>query len=115
MIERALFISHASEDAATVERIVDYLERNGLTCWIAGRDIPPKAVYAEAITEGVKNANACGVIVSRAANASAAIKRELELASSYSRPFIPIRIDDVEPGARARLLPKQRSVDGIQA
>lgn len=98
MAERTLFISHASEDGPAVQRIVDYLEREGITCWIAGRDIPPRAVYAEAITEGVKNASACGVIVSRAANASDAIKRELELASRHKRPFIPIRIEDVEPG-----------------
>lgn len=93
-----LFISHASEDGPAVQRIVAYLERGGITCWIAGRDIPPRSVYAEAIAEGVKNASAFAVIVSRAANASAAVKRELELASHYGRAFIPIRIDDTKPG-----------------
>lgn len=96
-----LFISHASDDAEVVRRIVDYLERAGITCWIAGRDIPPRAVYAEAITEAMRNAQACGVIVSRESNASKAVKRELELASRYDRPFIPIRIDDSEPGPGA--------------
>lgn len=94
-----LFISHANEDGPTVQRIVAYLERGGITCWIAGRDIPPRSVYAEAIAEGVKNASAFAVIVSRAANASAAVKRELELASHYGRAFIPIRIDDTKPGS----------------
>lgn len=93
-----LFISHASEDEAVVNRIVAYLEAHGVVCWIAGRDIPPKAIYAEAITSGIQNSSACGVIVSRAANASAAIKRELELASHYGKPFVPIRVDATEPG-----------------
>ncbi len=93
-----LFISHANEDGATVERIVGYLEARGVPCWIASRDIPPRAIYAEAITEGMRDSNACGVIVSASANASSAIKRELELASHYNKPFIPIRIDDTEPG-----------------
>ena len=98
MTERALFVSHASHDSAVVQRIVDYLERQGITCWIAGRDIPPRAIYAEAIADAMKNAQACGVIVSRATNASDPVKRELELASRYKRPFIPIRVEEVEPG-----------------
>lgn len=93
-----LFISHASEDEAVVGRIVEYLEGRGVACWIAGRDIPPRAIYAEAITEGIRQCSACAVIVSKAANASAAIKRELELASHYGKAFIPIRVDSTEPG-----------------
>lgn len=98
MSEQRLFISHASEDAAVVGRIVDYLEQHGIPCWISGRDIPPQAIYAEAITSGMQASVACAVIVSEAANASAAIKRELELASHHHKPFIPIRIGAVEPG-----------------
>lgn len=93
-----LFISHASADAEAVEHIVAYLEANNVRCWIAGRDIPPRSIYAEAITQGVKDSTACAVIVSQAANESDAIKRELELASHYRKPFIPIRIDGAEPG-----------------
>ncbi len=93
-----LFISHASEDGPQVARIVDYLEARGVPCWISSRDIPPKSIYAEVITEAMRSAGACAVIVSEAANASAAIKRELELASRSNKPFIPIRIDATEPG-----------------
>jgi hypothetical protein len=93
-----LFISHANEDEAVVNRIVAYLEGRGVSCWISGRDIPPRAIYAEAITSGIRDSGACGVIVSAAANASAAIKRELELASHYGKPFVPIRVDATEPG-----------------
>jgi len=98
MTERDLFICHASQDATLVRRVVEHLEQQGITCWIAGRDIPPRAIYAEAITDAMKNSQACGVIVSRAANASDPVKRELELASRFKRPFIPIRVEDVEPG-----------------
>lgn len=93
-----LFISHANADEAIVNRIVTYLEAQGAPCWIAGRDIPPRAIYAEAITQGIQECSACAVIVSAAANASAAVKRELELASHHGKPFIPIRVDATEPG-----------------
>ncbi len=98
MADQRLFISHANEDSAVVNLIVQYLEAHGVPCWIAARDIPPQAIYAEAITSAIQSASACAVIVSNASNASAAIKRELELASHHGRPFIPIRIDGAEPG-----------------
>ncbi|MGH6951737.1 MAG: toll/interleukin-1 receptor domain-containing protein [Vitreimonas sp.] len=92
-----LFISHASEDAAVVNRILAYLEGRGVACWISSRDIPPRAIYADAITEAVKECSACLVVLSRSANESKAVKRELELASHYDKPFIPVLIDNTEP------------------
>ncbi len=58
----------------------------------------PASIYAEAITQAMRDCSACAVILSAAANASDAIKRELELASHYRKPFIPIRADSSEPG-----------------
>jgi hypothetical protein len=98
VVQQRLFISHASEDAATVESIVTNLEAHGVPCWIASRDIPPRSIYAEEITKGIEESEACAVIVSEAANRSGAIKRELELASHHNKAFIPIRIDNSEPG-----------------
>jgi hypothetical protein len=94
-----LFISHASEDAGAVDRIVAYLEARGVPCWISSRDIPPRAIYADAIAEGVQACSACVVVISRSSNASAAVKRELELASHYGRAFIPILIESTQPAS----------------
>ena len=94
-----IFISHANEDAAVAQRIVAYLEAHGAPCWISSRDIQPRAIYADAIAEAMQSASACAVIVSAASNSSKAVKRELELASHYDKPFIPIRIDATEPAA----------------
>jgi hypothetical protein len=96
--ERRLFISHTSEDAAVADAIVAYLEAHGVPCWISSRDIPPQSIYAEEITQGIEECRSCVVIVSEAANNSAAVKRELELTSHLGKPFIPIRIDNAEPG-----------------
>lgn len=99
MGDQRLFISHASADTAIIDRIVAYLESNGVACWVAHRDIPPRSIYAESITQALRDCSACAVVLSRTANESDAIKRELELASHYRKPFIPIRVDDTEPGA----------------
>lgn len=93
-----LFISHASEDAAVAEKIVAYLEARGVPCWISSRDIPPQSIYADAIAEGMQECGVCAVVLSAASNRSKAVKRELELASHYDKPFIPIRVDSTEPG-----------------
>ena len=98
MTAQRIFISHASEDEAVVGRIIAYLEANGAPCWVSSRDIHPKMIYAEAITQAMRDAQSCAVVISRAANESKAVKRELELASRYEKPFIPIRIDSAEPG-----------------
>lgn len=98
MTGQRIFISHASENADIAERIVAYLESRDTPCWISSRDISPKEIYAEAIAQAMRDAQSCIVIVSAASNGSAAVKRELELASRYNKPFIPIRIDATEPG-----------------
>ena len=94
-----LFISHAHDDADAAARIVAYLESHGTPCWISSRDIPPRSIYADAITEAMQACSACVVLLTSAANQSKALKRELELASHYEKPFIPIRVDGVEPAA----------------
>ncbi|HEX5018097.1 MAG TPA: toll/interleukin-1 receptor domain-containing protein [Actinomycetes bacterium] len=94
-----LFISHAHDDADAAARIVAYLESHGMPCWVSSRDIPPRSIYADAITEAMQACSACVVLLTSAANQSKALKRELELASHYEKPFIPIRVDGVEPAA----------------
>lgn len=94
---RQLFVSHASVDRRAVERIVAYLEARGVKCWIAPRDIPPQSVYADAIGSAMKSARGCLVALTVNANASEAVKRELELASKYKKPFIPVKLERVEP------------------
>ena len=56
-------------------------------------------ISADAITEAMQACSACVVLLTSAANQSKALKRELELASHYEKPFIPIRVDGVEPAA----------------
>jgi TIR domain len=99
MTGQRLFISHASEDSAVADHIVAYLETRGVACWISSRDIPPRAIYADAIVEAMQSCTACAVLVSAASNASKAVKREVELASHEDKDFIPIGIDGSDPAS----------------
>ena len=48
-----VFISYASQDAAVANAVVAAVEREGLKCWIAPRDVTPGAFYANEIVRAI--------------------------------------------------------------
>jgi hypothetical protein len=42
-----VFVSYASQDTAIANAIVAALERHGVKCWIAPRNVIPGALYAD--------------------------------------------------------------------
>ena len=94
----ALFISHSTKDAAKAKRIVALLEKSGLSCWVAPRDVRPGHDYDEEILEGIQSSSAMIVVLSRNANDSSFVKREVERAVAYRKQLFVIRIDASKPG-----------------
>jgi len=90
---RAVFISYATADKATVDSIVAALERAGIPCWIAPRDVPPGALYAEAIVHALNAAQLLIVVLSAHSVGSQHVLREVERASSKKRPLLAFRLD----------------------
>ncbi len=86
-----VFISYASQDAALANDIVETLERNGLRCWLAPRNVTPGAHYADAIILAISGAKALVLVLSDSALASKHIGKEIERASSKGRPIIALR------------------------
>lgn len=100
----AAFISHASTDANLAHALVERLERSGVRCWIAPRDIRQGEVYAEEIMRGIR---ACPVFIllhSEAADRSQFVWREANEAVTLGRTILPIRLGDFEAGDRMRFL-----------
>ena len=56
-----IFICHSSEDRAVAQALVAGLEKRGITCWVAPRDVMPGADYAQAIVGGISGAKALGL------------------------------------------------------
>jgi TolB-like protein len=88
-----VFISYASQDAAVANAVVVALERDGMKCWIAPRDVTPGAFYADAIVHAIDASSTVVLITSKSAAASPHILREIERASSKRHPLISLRID----------------------
>jgi serine/threonine-protein kinase len=88
-----VFISYASQDAATASTIVTALERTGLHCWIAPRDVAPGSQYADGIIRAINGAKLLVLVLSEHAVSSPHVGKEIERASSKQRPIIALRTD----------------------
>jgi TolB-like protein/Tfp pilus assembly protein PilF len=89
----AAFISYASQDAGIAKDLCAALERDGVRCWIAPRDVRPGDFYADSIVQAI---NACAVLVlvlSQSSISSDHVLREVERASAKKRPILAFRID----------------------
>ncbi len=88
-----VFISYASQDAAVANSVVENLERHGLRCWVAPRDVKPGARYADAIVRAINEANALVLVLSASAIGSDHVAREIERAASKHKQVIAFRTD----------------------
>jgi TolB-like protein/lipoprotein NlpI len=88
-----VFISYASLDSAVAEAVCGALEREGMTCWVAPRDVVPGEFYADAIVRAIDAASLIVLILSKNAAGSAHVLREVERASSKRHPVVSLRID----------------------
>jgi hypothetical protein len=95
---RDVFISYSSKDAEIAGTICSLLEKRGVSCWIAPRDVPPGTAYDEEIIAGIENTRATVVVLSEHSNESGHVKRELEITIAEAHAILPIRIQNILPG-----------------
>jgi WD40 repeat protein len=92
-----VFVSYAHQDKSTADAACALLEREGIRCWIAPRDIEPGADWGAAVINAIKSCRAVVLVFSAAANTSPQILREVERAVHLGVPVIPVRLEDVVP------------------
>jgi TolB-like protein len=90
---RSVFLSYASHDGEVANSICKFLESHGVSCWMAPRDVPAGALYADAIVRAINEAKALVVVLSQSAVASSHVGKEIERASSKNKKIIAFRID----------------------
>src|SRR5262249_48630000 len=81
----------------TAETVCRFLEAQGITCWIAPRNVPPGAKYGEAIVHAIENALALVFIFSEHSNASEQVMNEIERAVSKKKSIFPLKISPTTP------------------
>src|SRR5476649_2123342 len=88
-----VFISYASQDKAVADAVCLALERAGVACWIAPRNVVPGESYAGAIVHAIDDTKLIVLILSEHGAASHHVLREVERASSKRHPVVAFRID----------------------
>lgn len=107
-----VFISYSTNNKMIAEELCAVLERNGLKCWIAPRDIPPGVPWAGSIVTALSESQLMIVIFSAEANRSEQMARELASADNNKVPILPIRLDGTPlTGQFAYFLTNQQWLD----
>ena len=100
-MEHLVFISHSSEDKSIADAICRHLEKAGIHCWIAPRDIR-HSDWAASIMDGLRLSDVFVVIISRHSIASGEVTKEVTEATHVCQYILPFRVDHEELSKRLR-------------
>ena len=97
LMRKTVFISHSSKDASLAQETCEYLEADGIFCWIAPRDVPEGEGWAKHIVSALKNCEIVVLLLSKNSNSSEDVLREILLANTDQIPIIPVQIENGVP------------------
>ena len=92
-----VFISYSQPDYDCAMELVARIESEGITCWIAPRDIAPAADWAAEIIDAIAGASVMILVFSAGSNDSAQVRREVERAVHKQVSILPFRLENVLP------------------
>jgi cell division protein FtsZ len=92
-----VFISYSSRDKPVADAVCAHLERDGVRCWMAPRDILPGQEYGAALVEAIESSKLIALVLSRNSASSPQVLREIERAVHKGLAILPLRIDEVVP------------------
>lgn len=95
-MKKDVFISYSAQDLEIANCIVNYLERNGINCFISSRDIPVGAEWATCIIEAIEHSELMVVVFTENYNNSFQVDREITICCDLEKkPIIPVKISDI--------------------
>ena len=109
-----IFISHTTQDDATVKRLRELLELQGLSTWVDSRDLSGGDILDTRIEENIRAARHFVVVISMAALGSERVQREVHVALDEAGrrtdgyKVIPVVLPGVQRGHLRLLFPDER-------
>lgn len=91
---KEVFISYSTLDAVAAETVRDVLETNGLSCWMAPRDIPGGSNYTKEIPIAIRGCTVFVLILSENAQSSHWVLKELDSAVNAGKVILPFMLED---------------------
>jgi hypothetical protein len=86
------FISYHNNAKKVVDYLVGNLERSGINCWYAPRNIINGQKYYNTISNAISNAGCVIAVMSDEALNSQCVKHEISIANDLNIPIIPFEI-----------------------
>ena len=90
------FISYSFTDRQSAELLCEHLERRGYKCFVAHRDIPKGAAFAQMIPWAVEKSRVMVTLLTKHFDASVHTSREVSLATEGGMPIMTVRMEDCE-------------------
>ncbi len=90
-----VFISYSSKDKDAATVVCSALESQGISCWMAPRDILPGKTWGGAIVEGIEQSRIFLLIYTAQSNASQQVLREVDRAVNKNIIVLPFRLENV--------------------
>ncbi len=94
MPNKDVFISYKSDEYAQAIWVKDALETNGISCWMAPMSIPGGSSYASEIENAIKGCRVFVLILSKKAQDSRWVTKELDRALNCGKTIMPFDIDN---------------------
>lgn len=91
---KEVFISYSSVDLAQANTVRTVLEKNGLSCWMAPRDIPGGSNYTKEIPIAIRNCKVFVLVLSKNAQSSHWVLKELDSAVNSGKVILPFMLED---------------------
>ena len=91
---KEVFISYSTVDTVQAETVRNVLEKNGLSCWMAPRDIPGGSNYTKEIPIAIRNCKVFLLILSKNAQNSHWVLKELDSAVNCAKVILPFMLED---------------------
>jgi TIR domain len=96
-MRRDVFVSYSQPDNDRAFELVSWIERHGISAWIAPRDVSPMSDWAAEIIDAISAARVMILVFSASSNDSPQVRREVERAVHKQLRILPFRIDNVLP------------------
>lgn len=91
-----VFISYCSANVDLAYKIVDFLEKKRIQCFIAPRNIPTGHNYASDLTNALRNCDAAVLVASAQINDSEHMLNEVDILVNHKKTIMPFFIEDFE-------------------
>ncbi len=93
-MKKQVFVSYTHADKQTADALVEYLEKKGISCFIAPRDIDPGKPYASNLMKAIEDCKLVLLIASNAINQSEHVLNEVDVIVDRKKDLLPVFIED---------------------